>query len=57
MTSYILPENIREALLSYLGRRPYQEVRQGMQALLDLAPIDDRSALHADAPEPQAKEP
>lgn len=52
MTSYILPENIREALLSYLGRRPYQEVRQGMQALLDLESIDE-----ADAPEPQAKEP
>jgi len=38
--NYILPENVREGLLSYLGRRPYNEVFSGMKALLDLQPLD-----------------
>jgi hypothetical protein len=46
MQNFILPENIREALLGYLGRRPYSEVHSGVKALLELEPLG--------GPEPEA---
>jgi hypothetical protein len=36
MKQYLLPENIRAALLAYLMDRPYREVADGVQALLTL---------------------
>lgn len=38
-TRYILPAAVRDAVLNYLGRRPYNEVASGMKALLDLEPL------------------
>lgn len=39
--AYILPAAAREELLRYLGNKPYREVAMGMQALLDLKPLED----------------
>jgi hypothetical protein len=36
--AYILPAAVRDAILTYLGNRPYREVASGFQALLDLCP-------------------
>ena len=36
---YAMPETLRQALLTYLGSRPYSEVAQGIQALLALQPV------------------
>jgi len=47
MKQFILPENIRDALVNYLASRPYKEVADGVQALLALKevappPADER---------------
>lgn len=39
--AFLLPAEARDALLAYLGNRPYREVAQGMQALLDLFPLPE----------------
>ena len=53
MPNYILPENVREGLLGYLGRRPYSEVHSGMKALLELQPLDEPQSDEAPGdPEP-----
>ena len=36
MKNYILPEDLREALMGYLRTRPYGEVVDGMKALESL---------------------
>lgn len=35
-TNYILPAQLRDELVRYLGTRPYQEVHQVIQFLLQL---------------------
>lgn len=45
--SYILPAEAREELLRYLGNKPYREVALGMQALLDLKPLDEEASDQA----------
>lgn len=40
--SYILPAELREALLRYLMNRPYHEVAEGVQALQKLERIDEQ---------------
>jgi hypothetical protein len=50
--AYILPGEVRDTILTYLGNRPYREVASGVQALLDLKPVpvlDDSREL--DEPE------
>jgi hypothetical protein len=44
--TYLLPADLRDALLKYLSERPYQEVVEGISALVALEP----------APEPQPEE-
>jgi hypothetical protein len=39
--AFLLPAEVRDAILNYLGNRPYREVAQGMQALLDLKPLPE----------------
>jgi hypothetical protein len=34
--TYLLPAEVRDAILTYLGNKPYREVASGMKALLDL---------------------
>jgi hypothetical protein len=48
-TVFLISEQQRNALLSYLQDRPYREVAAGIQFLLD-APT---AALNVDAPEDQ----
>lgn len=36
---YLLPVEVRDAILRYLVTRPYGEVAEGVQALLELAPV------------------
>lgn len=38
-TAYVLPAELRVALLTYLAQRPYHEVAQGVQALQALQPV------------------
>ena len=38
-TAYVLPAELRAALLSYLAGRPYAEVAQGVAALHGLTPV------------------
>lgn len=38
-SAYVLPAELRAALLSYLMARPYADVAQGVQALESLAPL------------------
>lgn len=40
-TAYVLPAELRAALLAYLMTRPYGEVAQGVQSLNGLVPCDD----------------
>jgi hypothetical protein len=55
MQNFLLPENVREALLSYLGRRPYNEVFSGITALLSLKPVEEPDSDQAgDDPETTA---
>ncbi len=42
MKQYLLPEDIRAALIEYLQKRPYEEVAQGISALLSLVEQDIR---------------
>lgn len=51
VTNYILPAQVREELLRYLGNKPYREVAQGFQALVDLKPLDGDAP-----PDPSAEE-
>lgn len=41
--TYLLPAEVRDAVLTYLGNKPYREVASGMKALLDLKPLADES--------------
>lgn len=41
MTTYLLPENVRDGLLAYLVTRPMQEVEAGVAALRNLQPAAD----------------
>lgn len=36
MDYLLIPKELRDALLEYLGRRPYHEVAMAMQALMQL---------------------
>ncbi len=38
--NYIITAELREALLNYLGSRPYSEVAAGVQALQNLQQLD-----------------
>jgi hypothetical protein len=40
MKSYILPDDIRGAILAYMQERPYKEVANGIKLMLDLKPIE-----------------
>ncbi len=43
MKTYVLPEELRTALLQYLAQRPYQEVAQAIAALMKLQEIEPPS--------------
>lgn len=57
--SYVLPAEVREELLRYLGNKPYREVASGMLALINLQPLEEEASdqaklgrsVAADAPE------
>jgi hypothetical protein len=36
--TFLLPAEVRDAVLRYLVTRPYSEVAEGVRALLDLKP-------------------
>jgi hypothetical protein len=48
--AYILPAEVREAILNYLGNRPYREVATGVNALLALAPLPDEPESESGTP-------
>ena len=37
--AFVLPADLREGILRYLSQRPYAEVAQAIQALMNLAPV------------------
>jgi hypothetical protein len=49
--AYILPVAARDALMAYLGNKPYREVWQGMTALMGLETVEEPD------PEPEPEEP
>ena len=48
MKNYSTPEDLLQAILNYLGTKPYQEVYQLVQAIQSCQPIaDEAEALEA----------
>jgi hypothetical protein len=45
---YILPDEVRKAIISYLIKQPYEEVAAGVQALMTLKeippPVEDKKS-------------
>lgn len=40
MTDYVLPSQLRDVLIAYLSRRPYEEVAQGVRMLESLQEVE-----------------